>query len=687
MPFQAPITIATALERMSRHDYVLPAIQREFVWGTDRICKLFDSLMRGYPIGSFLFWKVNGDQVKSYTFYDFVRTYHARNSPHCPTLDVERGRDVTAILDGQQRLTALNIGLRGSHADKLPRMRANNPLAYPTKKLYLDLLSQGQDEELELAYHFRFLTAAEAANPPEGTFWFPVADIRDINEGDEVFDVTARHDLPVSAGRVLFKLYDVVKRQALINYFEEEDQSLDKVLNIFIRVNSGAVPLSFSDLLLSIATSQWRDRDAREEIHEIVDDLNRTGLGFNFDKNSVLKAGLVLLGKRDIRFKVDNFDRHTMLEMEEGWDDIERALRLAAHLLSDFGLSAATLPASSVIIPLAHYAHLRQLDEGYLRRAAEASDRNEIRRWLLRAVIKSGIWGSGLDTLLGGLRAVLDVEARAGFPRVSLEREMARQGKPLRFDPLEIDDLLDLKYGGAKTFALLALLYPGVNVRSAFHVDHVYPRSRFTAARLRAAGIPDGDIPAYLERVDRLANLQLLEGTENVDKRASLPSDWASRAYPDPAARAGYVARNDLGELPALDDFLRFYDRRRELMRERLLDLLGVDPSAMAEPRPERMDGSPRSSTSPLASSHSSHRRDIAAHIVSAFAAAPADTFLTTTQIRNHRSDEYGDEFPSAGAIAARLFPATGRCTVPGVEPSVNERGVRGARKAPPIAD
>lgn len=174
VPFQAPITIATALERMSRHEYVLPAIQREFVWGPDRICKLFDSLMRGYPIGSFLFWKVDGDQVKSYTFYDFVRTYHAKTSPHCPTLDVEPGKAVTAILDGQQRLTALNIGLRGTHAEQLPRMRANNPLAYPTKKLHIDLLSRGDDDELELAYRFRFLTSDEAAAPVDDTFWFPV---------------------------------------------------------------------------------------------------------------------------------------------------------------------------------------------------------------------------------------------------------------------------------------------------------------------------------------------------------------------------------------------------------------------------------------------------------------------------------------------------------------------------------
>jgi uncharacterized protein with ParB-like and HNH nuclease domain len=52
MPFQMPITIAQALHGIQTHDYVLPAIQREFVWGTGQVARLFDSLLRGYPIGS-----------------------------------------------------------------------------------------------------------------------------------------------------------------------------------------------------------------------------------------------------------------------------------------------------------------------------------------------------------------------------------------------------------------------------------------------------------------------------------------------------------------------------------------------------------------------------------------------------------------------------------------------------------
>lgn len=74
-------------------------------------------------------------------------------------------------------------------------------------------------------------------------------------------------------------------------------------------------------------------------------------------------------------------------------------------------------------------------------------------------------------------------------------------------------------------------------------------------------------------------------------------------------------------------------------------------------------------------------RRDIGEHIKSAFADVDAGTFLTVAEIRAHKSAEYGDEPPSAGAISARLFPSSGKSTVEGVEPGTNDKGTRGATK------
>ena len=67
-------------------NYVLPAIQREFVWKPEQIEKLFDSLMQGYPFGTFLFWKVDPSTSGKFKFYDFVLNYHQRDAAHCPEL-------------------------------------------------------------------------------------------------------------------------------------------------------------------------------------------------------------------------------------------------------------------------------------------------------------------------------------------------------------------------------------------------------------------------------------------------------------------------------------------------------------------------------------------------------------------------------------------------------------------------
>ena len=61
--------------------------------------------------------------------------------------------------------------------------------------------------------------------------------------------------------------------------------------------------LSYSDLLLSIATAQWEERDARSAIITLVDELNDTGMGFNFSKDFVLKAGLMVLPHRKCRIQ------------------------------------------------------------------------------------------------------------------------------------------------------------------------------------------------------------------------------------------------------------------------------------------------------------------------------------------------------------------------------------------------
>lgn len=80
-------------------------------------------------------------------------------------------------------------------------------------------------------------------------------------------------------------------------------------------------------------------------------------------------------------------------------------------------------------------------------------------------------------------------------------------------------------------------------------------------------------------------------------------------------------------------------------------------------------------------STFTGERRDIGKHIAEAFEGEETGSFLTVAEIRKFKSEEYGDNPPSAGAISARLFPTSGKCTVEGVEPGQNDKGNKGATK------
>lgn len=263
------------------------------------------------------------------------------------------------------------------------------------------------------------------------------------------------------------------------------------------------------------------------------------------------------------------------------WDQTRDSLLRAATLMDMFGFSSRTLTADSVVVPLAYYLHRRSLADSYLHSTADAADRLAVQHWVIRSLVKRGIWGSGLDTLLTRLRRAIDENGHGGFPVTELEHAMTALGKSLAFDPTEIDELLEMGYGGPRTFSVLSLLYPGLDFTKEFHEDHIFPRSRFTAKRLADAGVPHDQIEKYRAAVDSLPNLQLLGGLPNVEKKAKLPGDWVATAVPTAEKRSSYVHDNDLGGLPLdLADFLTFYAQRRERMQQRLLKTLGVtEPS------------------------------------------------------------------------------------------------------------
>jgi len=108
--------ILTLVKRIEKRDIVLPDIQRSFVWDEDQIYDLFDSLVRGYPIGSLLFWNAIGDneEKRLLVYHEFVRD-HRKGQPLPPQTELHMREEKTFVLDGQQRLQSLYLGLEGTY--------------------------------------------------------------------------------------------------------------------------------------------------------------------------------------------------------------------------------------------------------------------------------------------------------------------------------------------------------------------------------------------------------------------------------------------------------------------------------------------------------------------------------------------------------------------------------------------
>lgn len=254
MSFQTPITIKEAVAKIQNREYFLPAIQREFVWNARNVEVLFDSLMRGYPIGTFLFWFVEKERAREFQFYEFMRTYHERDNRHNPKSDIAEGRDIIAVLDGQQRLTALLLGLKGTFAYKLKNKRRDSVDAYPSRNLYLNILERYDAEKSDAdgcEYNFRFLTKDEAKYRSNQTFWFKVGDILNFDKEVDMYNYVVKEGIgknepenQMFANNMLSKLHEVICKKHAIHYFLEKDGDLEKTLNIFIRVNSRGKPLS-----------------------------------------------------------------------------------------------------------------------------------------------------------------------------------------------------------------------------------------------------------------------------------------------------------------------------------------------------------------------------------------------------------------------------------------------------------
>lgn len=576
--FQSPITIAQAIERIHRNEYLLPAFQRDFVWSAEQIEKLFDSLMKGYPISSMLFWKVKGGTKTDFRFYKFLSAfiqYHRICNDPIPTDNIN---DFYAILDGQQRLTSLYIGLCGSYAYKDYRKRWDySESNFPTRHLYLNISRKYTQEESDREFIFSFVDKNISKEKDlfidkSSEKWFRVGKIlalhQDYNYGIDEF--AEDNNIDKESKRLLRLLDNVIHTKLNINFYEEDEQKPDKAVNIFIRINSGGTALSFSDILMSIAIANCKQMDAKTEIKNLVEHIRSKG--FNISHDFILKSFLYLYHK-DVRSLITSFNLSFIELVENNWTRIRDAVSNLFDLLRSFGLTDFTMTSYNAAMPILYYLYHKDIYQDFYKKMGNREDCEIIKKWLFSILLRRA-FGASADSVLAQSRRAYTTditgcyikETVTLFPAAEINSEIKKLSD---VGDDFIEDLLYSQKDSRYSFPILAMLYPNLDYRNNnFHQDHLHPASAYN-------DLEEKDKEKYGWQVyNSILNLQMLDANENKSKNAKPLDKWVSEQTRNKDMQKfmedHLIPDTDL----SLSNFSDFVEKRKTILVQRIKKMI-----------------------------------------------------------------------------------------------------------------
>ncbi len=523
----------------------LPNIQRPFVWSEDQIARLFDSIMREYPISTLLAWKTR-EEVKHRRFIDLYHLDIKLTDYQQP----DNSHPKMMVLDGQQRLQSLFIGLRGS---------------YCGKELHFDILSGAQVAPEDIRYRFAFKDKSQAMWP-----WVRFKDIiasnvpliRQIASGlilrsnkELTPDEKDLVEINVERARQEFVNGENITFQELDGIDNPDAYKIDDIVEIFIRANSGGTKLGKSDLLFSLLTSSWDAADREMEV--LLESLNQGG--FAFDRDFVLKSCLTILG-RGARYEVAKFrDGRTKEEIVNQWEQISNSIKAVRdYLISNtFIRSDKAIPSYLALIPLIycrfHYPESFRSNPG-------------IQKYLLQALATS-VFGGSPDNLID--KIVRCIEEQRGFNCSEVFGVIQADGRSLEITP---NVIYEEGYGSKAIHLFFNLWYGDIDYSPALNsngpqVDHIFPQSLLKNVKdINPESGKRNLLRHRQESRDQIANCMLLTAEENGagGKSDTPPDKWFDRSrFKTDDEHQRYLERHliprdtELWKLERFEDFIR----------------------------------------------------------------------------------------------------------------------------------
>lgn len=483
--------------------WFLPPIQRPYVWGSRYesekfICKLFDSLLRGYPIGGIIVWN---NQAES-AYKEFLTHYHNDDISEIVDKGLWNRQDKWLVYDGQQRLQTLYSCLKYSINDRF---------------LIYDLFFDIESEREETGFSFCTKNEDLTANFVRMNEIFVCQENSKTQFRKDILkkinlDDTNKETLVEKNIDLLWKIF-VTTDVKSIAYFPVESPDETTVNEIFQRLNTGGVPLSRSDLLLS--KIKEKQPDFEEDILFFSRDILDKTDGYYINSDQILQL-LNLLIRSGIRIAPDKTSSEQLDQFISYWFDsnLREAIKqfYINFLFGEFKINnQAIVPKKLAVYPII-IAFKIMLDKNINYKKLEDSMLTELKRYFILSQINDWDIASIVDNVSKILINSNKNTTEFVFPKEEISKFI--QSKNRR---LQIAEEIFTSY----TWFSLKILTPcrlfnfSPDNKGRYNpeIDHIFP--------LR--GKTDDE---YRKAVDIIWNMQPVEGAINNYKRKKAPYEF-----------------------------------------------------------------------------------------------------------------------------------------------------------------
>jgi len=340
------VKISTILDHIDNGHMALPEFQRGYVWNSDQVKGLFNSLYRRHPVGGLLVWATESKTAD-----------HRGKGPLAAGI-------VKLLLDGQQRMTTIYGVVRG----KPPKFFDGNAQTFSGLRFHLE------DQV------FAFYQAMKMQDDP---LWIDVTGL--MKKGSEGLGelVAQLSQSPAYAPKVgeyagrLSRLLGITDVDLHIEEVTGPEKTLDIVVEIFNVVNSGGTKLSKGDLALAKICAEWPE--ARQQMKSKLKEWAAAGYNFNLDW-LLRSVNTVLTGEAKFQFLHDKTAGEVQDSLRRATKHIDTILNLISGRL---GLDHDQVLFGRFAIPvLVRYFDQRQ-------GALTQPERDKLMFWFAQA----GMWG------------------------------------------------------------------------------------------------------------------------------------------------------------------------------------------------------------------------------------------------------------------------------------------------------